>query len=102
MYISFSLQMFEQYNLCEADRDKCECCIKEIDCPYFNKETTEILPSEPLPYIGSMTDTGLFEIRWDKEMQDLGDLATIKQSAVQMIRDRQIGRNLVRDIKNAI
>jgi hypothetical protein len=73
---------FEQYNLCEADKEKCECCIKEIDCPYFNKATTEILPSEPLPYIGSMTDTGLFEIRWDKEMQDLGNLATIKQSAV--------------------
>ena len=58
----------DELQKCESRKAECDCCIREIDCPFFNKASTEIAPNVPLPYIGSMTDTGLFEIRWDKEM----------------------------------
>ena len=53
---------------CEVNREECDCCIKYIDnCPYFTG--SDIFdPKQPIPYVGSISDSGLLEVRWDREM----------------------------------
>ena len=80
---------------CELHRTNCDCCIKLVDCPLVEEGKTG--SSQPNPFVGEMTDTGLVKILWDKEMQSPGDVLEL-QRAIQVTE----GRRQLDEVKPAI
>jgi hypothetical protein len=77
----------DQIFQCREHRDRpCQCCIKAIDCPLNAFGGDAFDTARPVPYVASMSDTGLVEIRWDREMQPPDKLAEAIRQQVQVNR----------------